>query len=171
MTTHERLDPTPHRTEFLGGSVVQLVNGDPRGPDALVASLHPATVVVTPSRLSAIHGDLEWCWLVADLLEVHHSQDEEWSLLVVPGVPDHGVAVAPSDVEPFRNLLDELRGGADGPRPSPTATRPLPRHEVHDEVLDPTIEVRLEPPPASSPEVAATPPRTRATRRMPRART
>jgi phosphate transport system ATP-binding protein len=101
----------PESATFQGGSVVQLVTGDASSPDAIVVSLHPATIVVTESTIAAVEGDLEWSWLIRDLQEVHHSPVEEWSILVVPGVPDHGVAVAERDVAAFRHLLDQLRAG------------------------------------------------------------
>ena len=120
MSTHD-LTPSaaravgqrhPTGTNFPGASVVQLVAGDPSSAQALVAPLHSATVVVTHDRVVAIEGELEWSWLVSDLEEVHHAPDGLWSILVVPGVADYGVAVPTDEVVAFRALLDALRAGA-----------------------------------------------------------
>jgi phosphate transport system ATP-binding protein len=106
---------------FYDASVVQLVAGDPGGPGALVAPLHTATVQVSDRRVTATEGDIEWSWLLGDLERVHHSPDGHWSILVVPGVPDHGVSLRPEDVASFRQELDSLRSGGerDGAVPRP----------------------------------------------------
>ncbi|HEX4866593.1 MAG TPA: phosphate ABC transporter ATP-binding protein [Acidimicrobiales bacterium] len=101
------------------------MDGDPAQPTALVAALHPATIVVTEERVSALEGDLEWTWLIDDLEAVHHCSVDAWTILVVPGVPDHGVALAPHDVTEFRRMLDGVcpgmaANGAEAPsHPSP----------------------------------------------------
>ncbi len=95
------------RATFPGGAVVQVVAGDPGATELTVAEVHPATVVVTTDRLLAVEGDLEWEWYLDDVEALHHGDEEAWTIVVVPGVGDHGVAVAPGQVEEFRRLLGE----------------------------------------------------------------
>jgi phosphate transport system ATP-binding protein len=110
---------------FAGGAVVQLTAGDPSRLDAVVTRLHPATVVLGPGRVTAIDGDIEWSWLLDDLDAVHHGADGPWSILVVPGVPDHGVSLRPEDASEFRRLLDQRRAAAHG-GPPPARSRLVP---------------------------------------------
>ncbi len=169
------------RVAFAGGAVIQLVDGDPSGPDATVVSVYPATVVVTSDRLVAFEGDLEWEWYLEDLDEVHHGGDEAWTIVAVPGVSDHGVAVAPEDVVAFRRVLTRARDEADRP-PIPWGSEPDPdqepvmanpvvvgsvdadRPETPDDDDDrasdaePDAEVELEPAAASAWPLSAGPP-------------
>jgi phosphate transport system ATP-binding protein len=118
-------DPYPHaspvvelvggeveRSVHRGGAVVQLVDGDPASGDATVVEVHPATVVVTSERVIAVDGDLEWSWLLADIEALHHGRTEPWTIVVVPGVDDHGVSVPVADVLTFRRVLAAALAGA-----------------------------------------------------------
>jgi phosphate transport system ATP-binding protein len=96
------------RAEFDDAAVVQLVAGDPAHGDATVVEVHPATIVLTDQRIVATDGDLEWEWHLGDVEAVHHGTDEPWTIVVVPGIDDHGVSVAVRDRDRFRDLLDEL---------------------------------------------------------------
>ena len=103
--------PGPIETErgsFPGGCVVQLAAGDPDAPDVEVTRLHSATVTLTNTRVSAAMGQAEWSWLLGDLEDVYHGGDRPWTILAVPGVDDHGVAVGAGDVARFRRQLDSL---------------------------------------------------------------
>ncbi len=120
------------RATFAGGAVVQLITGAPDDPDASVVELIPATVVVTTERVVAVEDDLEWSWQLDDLEAVHHGSGN-WTLLVVPGVDDHGVAVPGADVASFRRALTDARSTPEAvpephvPGPScagPTRDRP-----------------------------------------------
>ncbi len=96
------------RDVFPDGAVVQLVTGDPSRGDATVVEVHPATIVLTDQRIVAADGDLEWEWHLGDVEAVHHGADEPWTIVVVPGIDDHGVAVTDRDRARFRDLLDTL---------------------------------------------------------------
>ncbi len=131
MSTHD-LTPSsaratgqrlPEGTSFTDASVVQLISGDPGAADALVVPLHSATVVLAGDRIAAVEGEIEWSWLVEDLEAVHHAPDGLWSILVVPGVPDYGVAVSAEHVGAFRRSLDHLRSVA---MVTPIEHEPLP---------------------------------------------
>jgi len=113
-----------HRVEtelgsFPGSAVVQLVAGPADGPDAVVATLHGATVTVTDARIVASDGAFEWPWLVKDLQAVIHAPHAAWTILVVPGIGDFGVSVPPAQVEEFRRVLARLCdvGGRQEPLP------------------------------------------------------
>jgi len=121
MSTYDL--PQDERTSFPGASVVQLIAGDPSSLDATVAPIHPATVMLTDTRIVAVEGDVEWAWLLDDLEAVHHGSDEPWSIFVVPGVADHGVALRPVDAPEFRRQLDALRPAVSG-APAPRAAEP-----------------------------------------------
>ena len=101
----------PHSVAtFDNGSVVQVIGGDPRATDAVVTEIHPATIVLTESELVARDGDIEWCWMYADLAFVTHGEHAGWTILGTEQMPDFGVAVPSGDVEDFRRWLDLLRG-------------------------------------------------------------
>ncbi|MGZ6950343.1 MAG: hypothetical protein ACXVJY_19915, partial [Ilumatobacteraceae bacterium] len=57
---------------FPGATVVQLVNGDALGPDAVVSDVHRANVTVTDRRIAATDGEIAWAWLITDLQTVIH---------------------------------------------------------------------------------------------------
>jgi phosphate transport system ATP-binding protein len=95
---------------FPHATVVQLVHGDGLSPDATVVNLHPANVLVTDRRVVAADGESSWSWLIADLEMVIHGSAAEWTILVVPEIPDFGVAVAQDRVDEFRRLLAEFPG-------------------------------------------------------------
>ena len=101
---------------FPGGAVVQLLTGAAGDPDATAVELIPATVVVTDERVVAVDGDLEWSWQLEDLEGVHHGGDN-WTILVVPGVDDHGVAVPGDDVDRFRRALADALDPSSGRAP------------------------------------------------------
>jgi phosphate transport system ATP-binding protein len=100
--------PRPATASFSDAGVVQLVAGAAEDSDALVATLHPAVVTVTPTQVAAVGGPLEWSWMVDELSAVVHSPTEPWTIFVVPDVTDFGVEVAPSDVERFREALSQV---------------------------------------------------------------
>jgi phosphate transport system ATP-binding protein len=137
------------RASFAGGSVIQLVEGDPSGPDATVVDVYPATVVVTSERLVAVDEDLEWEWYLDDLDEVHHGGDEPWTIVAVPGVSDHGVAVLPGDVAEFRRVLARARLEAGQP-PTPWDTEPAADLDLVD--VHPPAGVSVYADPAESPD-------------------
>ena len=115
------------RASFPDGAVVQLVAGDPATGEATVVEVHPAAIVVTNERLIAGDGDLEWSWLLADIVAVHHGRREPWSIVEVSGVTDHGVSVQPTDVLAFRRALAGLPVEAPRPGspPAPVTTAPV----------------------------------------------
>jgi phosphate transport system ATP-binding protein len=133
---HHHLDLARSEAElarFPGGAVVQLVTGDPSSGDATVVEVHPATVVVTSDRLVAVDGELEWSWLTSDIEAVHHGRSETWTIVVVPGVEDHGVSVSVSDRARFHQVLaGALAGtlggsaGATSPETAGTSRPPYP---------------------------------------------
>jgi phosphate transport system ATP-binding protein len=99
-----------HRSEATLGvyddaAVIQLVGGDPLTPNAVVETLHRATVTVTSSRIVASDGTFDWSWLVDDLEVMVHGVDAPWTLIVVPGVTEFGVSVRPEDVDGFRAVV------------------------------------------------------------------
>jgi phosphate transport system ATP-binding protein len=128
--------PDGHRPEvelasFPGAAVVQLVSGDPHGPDAVLSNVHAATVTVTDRRVVAADGDVAWSWLVADLEAVIHGSDAPWTILVVPEISDFGVTIPADRVDEFRRLLAyvpgvEVHNGHSSPwsDPTPTASQP-----------------------------------------------
>lgn len=97
-------------TQFPGAAVVQLIAGDALGPDAVVAEVHPATVTVSDTVVTATDGDNSWSWLVADLEVVIHAANDQWTLLVVPGIDDFGVSLREQQVDEFRQLLAGVTG-------------------------------------------------------------
>ncbi|HVT78006.1 MAG TPA: phosphate ABC transporter ATP-binding protein [Acidimicrobiales bacterium] len=135
---------------FAPGAVVQLVKGDPSSPEADVVQLAPATLRVTDRRVSALVGDKDWSWGFEFLESVQHSVNGAWTILPVPGVPDHGVEPRPEDVVAFRWALERAFAAArPEPEPEPEpAPAPMPV---------PVVEVVAEPEPTAV-EVAAAPP-------------
>lgn len=121
---------------FPEGAVVQLVVGHPADDDALVVEVQSATVAITADAVVADSAVGLWSWPLADLVEVHHAVDDTWTVLVVPGVDDHGVAVAPGDVHRFRAELhrraDTLVRSSPPPMTaaSPWAPTTTPRHDI-----------------------------------------
>lgn len=103
------------RASFGDAEVVQVVGGDPYDPDATVVDVCRATVVVTSERVVAVEDDLEWEWYLDDIEDAVHGGDAPWTILAVPGVPDHGVAVAPADAAAFRDVLARARAEAGRP--------------------------------------------------------
>ncbi|GEM_PF-20092 len=137
------------QASFLGGAVVQLIDGDPSSPRAVVVEVHPATVVLTSSRVVAVDGDLEWSWMLEDLEAVHHGVDQPWTILVVPGVDDHGVAVRDADVVEFRRRL--------GHQPEPSTAVPVVSPVLPPEP-DPVIDLTSTSPDANVPRPTVGPP-------------
>ena len=113
-------------TSFAAGAVVQLINGGASSGLPAVAEVMPATITVTPDRVAARAGTYHWTWLTRDISDVIHGVDEPWSILIVPGVPDHGVAVAPTDGPRFRSLLGRYLPGAVAPALAPRPESPTP---------------------------------------------
>jgi phosphate transport system ATP-binding protein len=115
---------------FYGGSVVQLAAGSPDEPDVRVTAVHPATITLSGDRVSAAVGDIEWSWLLLDIEAVFHGGEEAWTLLAVPGIEDHGVAVSKADAARFRGLLDDCLPASTPihrhPTPVPPPLAPLP---------------------------------------------
>ena len=116
------------------------------GGNATVTELLPASVKVTDRRIVATAGGHEWSWLLSDLERVSHGGREPWSILAVPGVDDHGVAVPREDSDSFRATLRHLADTgsiavdlSDPPHPPP----PRP--------VDPPPVVPPEPPAAVAP--------------------
>jgi phosphate transport system ATP-binding protein len=142
-----RLAPseTP-RASFPGGAVVQLLTGAADDPDASAVELIPATVVVTDERVVAVDGELEWSWQLDDLEGVHHGGGN-WTILVVPGVDDHGVSVPGDDVDRFRR---ELSAAID---PSSAGPSGASSAAVIDLTAPPAAPV-----PTAPPSIGATPP-------------
>ena len=102
-----------HETELFAaerGAIVQVLPGDVPAGDSTVTELLPASIKVTDRRIVATAGGHEWSWLLADLERVSHGGAEPWTILAVPGVDDHGVAVPREDVESFRATLRHLVG-------------------------------------------------------------
>ena len=110
--------PTPDQSEesilhtYAPGAIVKLINGDARSADADVVSLHPATIRITDRRVSALVDDKDWSWFFDDLEDAAHGADGTWTILPVPGVPDHGVAPRLADVTAFRRELERARHAA-----------------------------------------------------------
>ena len=99
---------SPAETELYAsanGAIVQLTDS------ARVVPLVAATVRLTDQRIVATVGGNDWSWPLADLERVSHGQSAPWSLLAVPGVEDHGVAVPPEDVTTFRAALARVFEG------------------------------------------------------------
>ncbi len=127
--------PDVELASFPRSAVVQLVDGDVLGPDAVVTELHPADVTVTESRIVATEGDIVWSWLVADLTMVIHGADAAWTIFVAPGISDFGVTVPVERVDEFRGVLARLSGGE-------------VRHQQRPEKQDPFVSAAfvMEPP-------------------------
>ena len=102
--------PEVELASFPDGAVVQLLSGDPLGPDAMVSTVHPTKVTVTDRRVVATGDDLAWSWLMSDLETVIHGADAPWTLLVVPDITDFGVTVPSNRVEEFRRVLANQPG-------------------------------------------------------------
>ena len=97
---------------FPGGSVVQLIAGDPGGLDAHVVTLSPASIRLGVDRIVATTDSSEWSWLFADIERVFHGGDEPWMIFEVPAVPDMGLSVRVDDLSAFRGLLHQVVPGA-----------------------------------------------------------
>lgn len=112
---------------FEGGSVVQLLGGDPTDPNAIVANLGDAVITLNGTKVSADMGGTKWSWILSDLEGVYSSWDQAWTILSVPGVPDYGVAVQSDNARQFSNRLSELipqhiqihQGASPEPLPEP----------------------------------------------------
>ena len=147
-------EPKPERTHgvYTGAYVVQLSCGRPNEHGSSVSELHAATVVLTDARVSADDGLNEWSWLLRDIDAVHHAADGPWTILAVPGVPDHGVSLRDGDVAEFRRTLDQLRGvepprATPPPPPAPVTAPPTPPPAPVIDLDDPTLTVE----PAAAP--------------------
>ena len=90
------------------GALVQLVDGHPSSPNAVVTGLEPAIVKLTSVRVCAVVGHTEWSWLFDDLEDVFHGGERSWTILAVPGVGDHGVEVLAGERREFRQRLSTL---------------------------------------------------------------
>jgi phosphate transport system ATP-binding protein len=95
---------------FADGAVVQVVRGDASRIDAVVTELHPATITITDHRITADDGEIAWEWLVGEIQAVVHSAEGRWTIVVVPGIEDFGVAVPVESVPALRSALDSLSG-------------------------------------------------------------
>jgi phosphate transport system ATP-binding protein len=95
---------------FPGSSVVQLITGEAHEPGATVVDVHDATVTVTHEHIMAIDGSFEWSWPISDLTAAIHGADDPWTILVVPGIADFGVAVDEHRADEFRTILDRVDG-------------------------------------------------------------
>lgn len=149
--------PVAERAErtFLHGSIVQVVSGRPGQPGAVVVGVASATIRITAQRVVAVVDGEEWAWLLADIDGVFHGREDTWTIISVPDVPDHGVALRPEDVGEFRAALasalpTQAAGVRDGagrieaeqlslasvptapPQPSGPATRLVVEHEARD---------------------------------------
>ena len=93
---------------FPNAAVVQLVSGNPLGPDAVVSTVHATTVTVTDTRVLATGEDNAWSWLVSDLQAVIHGVDAAWTIFVVPDITDFGVTIAADRVEEFRRVVSKF---------------------------------------------------------------
>jgi phosphate transport system ATP-binding protein len=118
--------PEVELASFPDAAVVQLVSGDPLGSDAVVSTVHAATVTMTDRRILAADGDNVWSWLVSDLEAVIHGKDALWTILVVPEISDFGVMIPAGRVDEFRRLLAnvpgvEVHNGHRSPWSAPTA--------------------------------------------------
>jgi len=111
--SHPRVDAT-----FVDASVIQVLEGDPTNGTAVVAHVHAAAVRVVPDRIVAWDGDLEWTWMFADIQAAVHAAGDTWTILIVPGIADFGVAVHTEDVQRFRSIVD-ARLGVDALAPAP----------------------------------------------------
>ena len=127
---------------YSPGAIVQLVQGDRRLPGSDVISVHPATIRITDRRVSALVGEKDLSWKFDDLEDVAHGVDGTWTILPVPGVPDHGVAPRVEDVAAFRAALDGAMQRAElarraliEPEPEPEPQSPKV-DERRDAVLD-----------------------------------
>ncbi len=195
MTASEPLAYPVPPISFSDAAVVQLVAGDPDDPDARVEEVHRATVTVSPRAVVATGAGMRWEWPIPELVSVHHASGAGWSILAVPGVVDHGVAVADRDRAGFRRALAQVRGDVEvldlerladlpgDPAPSEEVRVPPPRPPLASSAwLDspapgpstplPTRPepVHLPPPPAPDAVEAASPPRAAESRRWRRAR-
>ncbi len=94
---------------FAGGAVVQLLSADAHADDALVTTLHPATITVTATEVTAAEGDFGWSWLIDEIVDVVHSSRELWSIIAVEGIADFGVMIPADRVVEFRRAFDSLR--------------------------------------------------------------
>jgi phosphate transport system ATP-binding protein len=96
---------------FSDAWVVQLVSGEPDAPDALVADLVPATVMVSDRRIVARDDESNnWVWLARDLQAVVHADGATWTILDVPGITDFGVSLPVESVREFRRAVDAMPG-------------------------------------------------------------
>jgi phosphate transport system ATP-binding protein len=161
-SNYDRLSgPEAVLASFLECSVVQLITGDPSTGRATVVAVHPADVILTTDRLVAVDGELEWSWMLSEIEAVRHGATETWTIVEVPGVTDHGVAVRDGDAIGFREQLDRALGphrGGNGGGASDGAGG-APRVEVEgDRSPGPSAPVRpvvLEPSPSSAREAPA----------------
>jgi len=148
MSTGDMSDSDPFELEsglFPGGCVVQLVAGLPDGSDAEVTTLESATIRVTDAGVLAVVAGTEWSWLLGDLEDVFHGGDDPWTILVVPGVADHGVAVRPDDASRFRRQLEgflppSTRVHRRSPDPSRSASVEVQQRRPFDDLVGgPTV--------------------------------
>ena len=93
---------------FPNAAVVQLVSGNPLGPDAAVALVHATTVTVTDRRVLATSEDHAWSWLISDIRAVIHSAEAAWTIFVVPEITDFGVTIPADRVQEFRRLVSKF---------------------------------------------------------------
>ena len=138
-TNQWRRDPNGPEVDmavFPGSAVVQLTSADALSADALVETLHPADVVITDRQIIARHGEIAWSWLISDLQTVIHGAKQRWTILVVPDIPDFGIAPPAERADEFRKVLasfprvearDQRRAGA---RPQLPTLMPLPATDV-----------------------------------------
>jgi phosphate transport system ATP-binding protein len=98
-------EPATAWREYRGGFLAQVAEGRIGAGDVRVVNVQPATVVLTDTSIMARVDSADWSWLLSDLDDVWHGGDEPWTILVVPGVADHGVSVPDNDAQDFRAAL------------------------------------------------------------------
>jgi phosphate transport system ATP-binding protein len=143
---------------FAGGAVVQIAAGPPTDAAPIVMNLEPATIELTDAHVRAVAAEGDWVWLLGDIESIVHGGDEPWTILGVPGVDDHGVAVSKADVQLFRQQLQDRLTASETVRREPPAVRPLrpdleqvPSLWAPDPFSDPEAQPSPEVPPMAVP--------------------
>ncbi len=147
---------------YAPGQVVQMRNGHPHMAGAEVAALAPAVIRITTTRVSALVDGNDWSWYFDDIEDVAHAVDATWTIMVVPGVDDYGVAPKPEDVLAFRRDFDRALGEFRARTVVDTEPEPEPVHDVAppplwpEPAFDPAPVLAVEPQPQAPPTVTVT---------------